>query len=177
MKNVSGWLKWKIKRQFHRIHEYRPAIQKECNLEFHGTDYGGWAICPDNLSEQSIIYSFGVGEDASFDRSIMEALGCSVFAFDPTPKSIHWVQGQEWPPQFNFYDYGIADYDGSIKFFPPENPDHVSHTVLYREATAGNMIEVPVKRLRTIIEELGHTHLDILKMDIEGAEYSVLESI
>jgi hypothetical protein len=31
-----------------------------------------------------------------------------------------------------------------------------------------------VKRLSTIARELGHEHIDVLKMDIEGAEYDVL---
>ena len=36
---------------------------------------------------------------------------------------------------------------------------------------------MPVRRLGTILEELGHDRLDILKMDIEGAEYDVIEEI
>jgi hypothetical protein len=39
------------------------------------------------------------------------------------------------------------------------------------------MIEAPVKTLSTIMRELNHTHIDILKMDIEGAEYAVLKNI
>jgi hypothetical protein len=32
-------------------------------------------------------------------------------------------------------------------------------------------------RLKTAMQRLGHSRIDILKMDIEGAEYSVLEDI
>ena len=31
--------------------------------------------------------------------------------------------------------------------------------------------------LSTILEKLGHNRIDILKMDIEGAEYEVIEDI
>ena len=34
-----------------------------------------------------------------------------------------------------------------------------------------------MKSLKDIINELGHTNIDFLKMDIEGSEYGVLESI
>ena len=38
-------------------------------------------------------------------------------------------------------------------------------------------IEAPVFRLGTIMAKLGHDHVDLLKMDIEGAEYGVLIDI
>ena len=38
-------------------------------------------------------------------------------------------------------------------------------------------ITVPVKTLGTTMRELGHDHIDLLKMDIEGAEYAVLDAM
>ena len=35
---------------------------------------------------------------------------------------------------------------------------------------------LPVKTLRTIMHELGHAHVDLLKLDVEGSEYAFLES-
>lgn len=75
------------------------------------------------------------------------------------------------------HDYGIAAIDGNVSFSPPENPDHVSHTLLDRPSTKAKAISVPVKRLSTIMKELGHDQIDILKMDIEGAEYDVIKDI
>jgi hypothetical protein len=37
--------------------------------------------------------------------------------------------------------------------------------------------ECQVRRLPTIRELLGHDHIDLLKIDIEGAEYDALEDI
>jgi FkbM family methyltransferase len=37
--------------------------------------------------------------------------------------------------------------------------------------------KLPVHRLATVLEKLGHDRIDILKMDIEGAEYEVIEDI
>lgn len=36
-------------------------------------------------------------------------------------------------------------------------------------------VEIPVKKLSTIMDELNHQKTEILKMDIEGAEYDVIE--
>ena len=52
----------------------------------------------------------------------------------------------------------------------------MSHTLLERNASA-EAIEVPVRRLSTIMRELGHGAIDLLKMDIEGAEYEVIADL
>lgn len=151
--------------------------QVSCRTAFHGSEYGGWMLCPDGLSPNSVVYSFGVGEDASFDLSVINEYGSQVYAFDPTPRSIQWVRGQIWPPQFHFTPIGIAAQDGIVEFRPPENPEFVSHTMLARPTTENRSIQVQVKRLVTLARKLGHQKIDVLKMDIEGAEYEVIPDI
>jgi FkbM family methyltransferase len=145
--------------------------------ERFGSDYGGWNVVVKDIDSHSVVYSFGVGQDASFDTALIERYGVTIHAFDPTPKSIEWVRRQGFSDRFVMHDYGIAAFDGNASFNPPENPDHVSHTLLDRPSTKARAISVPVKRLSTIVRELGHDHIDILKMDIEGAEYAVIDDI
>jgi FkbM family methyltransferase len=146
-----------------------------------GTDYGGWAIDRDQpLGPDSVIYSFGVGEDASFDAELINRFGCTVHAFDPTPRSIQWAEAEKkagrLPAQFVMHGYGLAGHDGEITFFAPENPNHVSHTAI-ESAASDRKISVPVKRLGTVMRELGHNRIDLLKMDIEGSEYEVIDDL
>lgn len=148
-----------------------------CMKERFGSDDCGWEVVTTNIDSDSIIYSFGVGEDASFDLELIERFNTTIQAFDPTPKSIEWVKKQYFPDRFVMHDFGIAAIDGIAHFNPPENPNHVSHTLLKRPLTKSKSILVPVKRLSTIMNELGHKQIDILKMDIEGAEYDVIEDI
>ena len=39
------------------------------------------------------------------------------------------------------------------------------------------VIKAPVKNLETVASELNHTKIDLLKMDIEGGEYEVIEDL
>lgn len=155
---------------------YYP-VQHHCHSEKHGSDYGGWYICPQGINRESIIYSFGIGKDVSFDLSLIAKYGVIIHAFDPTPKSIEWVKSQQLPQEFKLYEYGVAAFDGTTKFFPPENPDYVSHTISPNPKSSGSAIEVNMHKITTIMKMLGHTKIDILKMDIEGAEYEVIDDI
>jgi FkbM family methyltransferase len=146
----------------------REARRTDRRGEFHGNSKGGWWICPD---------SAGLGTNVSFDLSLIRAFGCQVHGFDPTPDSLAWLRKKELPPQFCLHPFGLADFDGEARFSPSSDPREPSHTLLERPETAGQAVAAPVRRLSTTMRELGHEHVDLLKLDIEGAEYGVIAEI
>jgi len=64
-----------------------------------------------------------------------------------------------------------------MRFYPPKNRAWVSHTLMLtdRVATRNHYIEVPVKRLETIMHSLNHTAIHLLKVDVEGIENPLLQ--
>jgi len=151
----------------------------KCNYEWYGNEeYGGFYVCPKLLNENSIVYSFGLGKDISFDKTMLSKHKCKLFAFDPTPKSINWIKTQDLPPDFYFYEYGIGTKTESIDFYLPIDPDHVSGSAtLQSNISMEKCIKVQMNSFSDILKELKHNHIDVLKMDIEGSEYDVLEDI
>jgi len=75
----------------------------------------------------------------------------------------------------------VTATDGTLKFYPRLKKDgtksDVMFTMIPEEDTMDDVIEVPAYSLSSITEKLGHNHIDVLKMDIEGAEYEVLEGL
>jgi FkbM family methyltransferase len=152
-------------------------VQDCTRLEKLGSEYGGWVLPTDLLHSDSICYCAGVGEDVSFDLELIRRFSCTVFAFDPTPRAKTYVErvaGNN--PKYRFYDVGLWSSDCKLKFYGPRNPTHVSHSILNLQCTS-QYFEAECKRVSTIAKELGHDHIDLLKMDIEGAEYEVLNSL
>jgi FkbM family methyltransferase len=140
-----------------------------------GSEYGGYAVASNLVTRDSVVYSFGIGEDLSFDLALIERFGCTVHAFDPTPRSLAWAKQQALPENLHIHAVGLADHDGVAHFSPPSNPKHVSHSLTTRSRAGG--IEFQVKSLTTLMRELGHDRIDILKLDIEGAEYGVIDKL
>ncbi len=142
-----------------------------------GSSYGGWDVPAHLLKSDSIIYAAGIGTDISFDEAIIKKLNVVVHAFDPTPQSLEWLDEQNLPEKFRYYPWGFANYDGEAEFHIPKNPAHISHSMIGSQVTAKESVTVRVRRIKSIMEELGHDRVDLLKMDIEGAEYSVIENL
>lgn len=153
-------------------------IEEKHEKKWYGNGYGGFYIDPTLVPENAIVYSFGIGEDISFDLDIIAKHGCQVFGFDPTPKSIDYISKQDIPAGFHFHPYGIGEQTGTVTFNLPKNKDHVSGSVYeHKLVDEHNAVEVLLKDFKDITTELGHTHIDVLKMDIEGSEYAVIEGI
>jgi FkbM family methyltransferase len=155
-----------------RLHE--PTVK--IPFEVLGSDYGGWAIPTGLINRDSIVYSVGVGEDITFDLSVAK-LGAQICLFDPTPIAVEFMARQALPDNMTFVPVGLAERDGVMQFSLPETKGF--HSFGRADANPDSQASVACKVLTfTSLKRMqGHDHVDIVKMDIEGFEYSVLQEM
>ena len=141
-----------------------------------GSDYGGWWIPTAAASHGTVAFCVGVGEDITFDLALHDR-GCTVVAIDPVPRAAaHIAANAPEDDRFAFRPYGLAASDGVVAFFPPRDPAHVSYSMTNLQRTTV-ATPLPVRSLASAMAETGHDRIDILKLDIEGAEYEVLDAL
>lgn len=141
-----------------------------------GSPSGGAYVEVGRLPPDSVVYSFGIATEISFDRAIIETTGCHVWGFDPDPRCTQWLGAPERhvPENFHFSELALAT----------ESRDYVFHTTdiermsgsLSHGYDAGEDIRVQGKSLKDIMAAFHHARVDYLKLDIEGAEYEVLDA-
>ena len=119
------------------------------------SDGGKWVCGVDTLLQRPdcVIYSFGSNGDTSFEEVLLQTTKCSVWTFDPTLNAAQQAKINA-VPGLHFAPVGLADMDGDMDI-------------------AGKVR--PVRTLATLMRERGHAWVDVLKMDIEGGEWAVLD--
>ena len=137
-----------------------------------GERSGTWTVHPDPLGARSVVYSFGVGNNVGWELALIERFGLGVDAFDPTTRSVEWAGRQEFPDGFRFHPVALAKTDGTQRFHAPVK----TRSLNFRPDPEGGHA-FPAKRLSTLAAELGHERIDVLKIDIEGGEYDLIDEL
>ncbi|NTV26719.1 MAG: FkbM family methyltransferase [Chlorobiaceae bacterium] len=157
--------------------ELNNRIELSCKT----VGFGGWTISPIGLNRSCTVLSLGVARDIGFDLEIINRFDAELHAFDPTPGCVEWIKTQPLPEKFHFHPIAVGGQDGSMKMYPrmPKKGKKSSTMMTLLDESPGDNtgIDVQVRRIPTIMSELGICNIDILKMDIEGAEYEVIDDL
>lgn len=167
---VREQLRWM---RFARALEVTPRT----DLVLIGTADEGYVL-PDGMPEEDwTCYCAGLGEAIAFELDLIERYGCAVHAFDPTPRAVSFVGPlAEANPRLQLHPVGLWSEDTEKTFWAPRDQSHVSYSIDNIQGTDSFLV-APCRRVSTIMRELGHDRIDLLKLDIEGAEYGVLDSL
>lgn len=111
-----------------------------------------------------MVYSFGSNGEITFEQQLLSMTDsrCEVHVFDYSlseekASRVRAVTGT------TLHEYGIGTEDVVVKT-PFNYGDHLVN-------------EYELKSLPSIMTALGHSWIDMLKMDVEGAEYDVLPAL
>lgn len=181
-----------------RIH---TTCEKLKNLQGAGHAY---TLCMDDFPYQDcIVYEFGIRTEADFGLTLMESpYHCQVHAFDPSPITKTWYNGpsptamklqRKKPENWKLHHYGggyadeileLKEYNWdqvSLYQYPPSvvNPQNCTNSghCKYNRYKVQNIHKLPVRSVESIMKELQHDRITILKLDVEGSEYRMLENI
>lgn len=168
-----------------------------------GSDYGEWAF-HNNFYSKPILISCGAGEDISFDIDFLNNFSGKVYLIDPTPrairhyksikkkfgdkKKVNYEKGGNQPissynltrinsSNLKLINKAIWNKNQLLKFYPPKDKNFVSFSLFKNKNTVGNFIKVQGIEILTIMKKIKIKKIDLIKLDIEGAELVVIEDL
>lgn len=164
------WREWRLPRGYARL----------------GTRYGGWWIDRRGVGAAPLLIDCGLGEDISFPTAFLARFGGQVIGVEPNPRSLaycraHCPDGMQiraqafWTAAGQTLSFHLPRPQEQL----PKGADGVSGSLVgsHEYVAGGTELAVTTTTLEEILAAAGRDECDILKLDIEGAEYEVLAAL
>lgn len=112
---------------------------------------------------------------------VHEKYQARIYAFELDPPSVEFLRRRfADTPDIRCLPYGLAGADARLALI-----QRGMGSTLYQsgeasgttEAGSSDTVAVDVRDIVAVLDELGHAQIDIIKLNIEGAEYEVLERL
>ncbi|TDL19823.1 hypothetical protein BD410DRAFT_899970 [Rickenella mellea] len=120
-------------------------------------DGGKWVCGLSRIQEKEdcVVYSFGISHDSSFEADVLSrTTGCKVYGYDFSVNGFGPEITADLKHRTHFEPWGVAGVDAH-----------------------GTGDERKMYSLLSLMKLNGHKYIDIIKMDVEGAEFEALSAI
>jgi FkbM family methyltransferase len=149
-------------------HDYRRAM-----IDFMAATVAKPDLLYDaDIDQSSLVFDVGayVGE---WSAEIARRYDPTIYAFEPEPGAFRTLQERlHDQPRVTALEFGLGAIDGGapLTLAGPGSAVHAS------DAGFGT-VEVQIRDVVPVLEELGVDHIDLLKVNIEGGEYDLFDRL
>lgn len=122
-----------------------------------------------NLNPNSVVFDVG-SYKGDFASEIFARFQSQVFLFEPVEKFYNYSRNRfSKNSSIHIFQYGLGAKNETLQVQEDEIRTQM------KKSEKGQIIEVKIRDIQEVLRELNITHIDLLKINIEGGEYELLE--
>ncbi len=136
---------------------------------------GGYLVCKNSVIKSKILLSFGISDDFSFEKDFSKLNNCKIYAFDPTSTNTFFIKNiikYILKLQLFLSIKKIVNFCNFVSFF--KNKKNI---LIRKKIGKGGSLKSESISFNNILNICDHKSDIYLKIDIEGAEYRILDEI
>jgi FkbM family methyltransferase len=158
-----------VARTIFELHYYRRPVYDFTSATMHNRDI----LVDFELDEQSVVLDVGayIGDWAEKleERYHPAAIHC----FEPAPGGVDQIHARhDANPRVHIHPYGLGGRDETAQL-ALAGPG----SSIYTEDTPFGLVDVEIRDVATVLDELGLDEIDLLKVNIEGGEYDLFDRL
>ena len=157
--------------QLYKVHVQRDPFSRAANKWF--SDKGDETLRLNyQLDKTSIVFDVG-GYLGDYAEAIYQKFGCQVYLFEPVPQFYDsCVERFRNNPSIICLNYGLSSKSGWFEINLNNNESS------FKKAGLSNISQkAEVRSITKVATELGIENIDLIKINIEGAEFELLPEI
>jgi len=129
------------------------------------------------LNSNSVVFDLG-GYEGDYSNKIYSKYKSNIYVFEPLPKFSSLIKSKfENNEKIRVFDYGVG---GKTEELELAISDDASYLVSPRSIeNVDNLVieKVKIKSFNDAYDETGVDNIDLLKINVEGAEYDIMQNI
>jgi len=149
---------------------FSSEIEKTVTRWYEADGENTLRIDYDNLNENSIVIDLG-GYKGEWASNIYSKYLCNVFVFEPASFFYQKLKKRfERNPKIRIHPFGLGDQDKDEKIYL-----NAESTSIHKKK--GKSENISIKNFATFLKQNNIKKVDLIKINIEGSEYDLLEFI
>lgn len=174
----TQFMRWRYRdspesmKAMYELHYYRPAFFRFLAATFVNRNI----LFPAHLTAESVVIDIGAFT-GNWAQSVADLYDSTVYSFEPNPRSFERLaQRSLRNPKLHPLPYGLGDRDEEVDFVL----GGVNSTVAFEHLTLDNatpQVRAHLADVKRIWDEFGWGRVDLVKIDVEGAEYDLLDRV
>lgn len=176
---LSPYIRYKRYRERHQVgfiksalelHYYRPVFYRFMDATLKNPDI----MYEAPLKEGDVVLDVGayIGD---WSARVHEKYQPRLYLFEPDQPSLRRLQARFGNnPDIRCFSYGLADRDADLRFVQ-RGMGSTFYAGDGDDSDEDDVVKMPVRDVCGVLDELGHEDIDLMKLNIEGGEYDVLE--
>ncbi len=125
----------------------------------------------DDLNDKSIVFDLG-GYEGQWSSDIFAKYCCTIHIFEPVENFYQAIRNRfSKNPQICVHDFGLANKDDEAFISVDGYNSSITRDV------SGDVEKIKLKKALGFIEENSISKIDLMKINIEGSEYELLEHL
>lgn len=123
-----------------------------------------------DLNESSIVFDLG-GYEGQWASDIFSKYCCRIYIFEPVPEFAHNIEQRFLKnPKISVHRFGLSGKTCKENLYVSADGSSV-----FKQSS--NSVEITLLKATDFLKEKNIHHIDLMKINIEGGEYSLLEHL
>jgi FkbM family methyltransferase len=129
------------------------------------------------LNEYSVIFDLG-GFDGNFSQTMYSKYKSNIYVFEPHPEFVSIIRDKfKDNEKVKVFDYGVGGKTENLQLVSCNESSYIIPQTKVNNTSNKIFQNISIKSFKNVYDEMKVNNIDLLKINVEGSEYDIMQNI